>query len=94
MLLYFSFLSEVGILSSYAFVHPNSRYIGKFFTLFMAGLGYLLHVRYWQAYNTTRYFGNYPIYPADIQRMIENNDARYAFRWLENNYMEISDGLE
>ena len=42
---------------------------------------------YLQSYNVSRYFGNFAAYPKDIQRMVENNDARYAFRWMEDNYM-------
>ena len=72
-----------------AFVHPGSRYIGKFFTALTTFLGYQLHARYQQAHNSSRYFGNFPRYPADIQRMIDNHDARYAFRWLRDDFMDI-----
>ena len=36
-----------------------------------------------------KYFGNYIAYPKDIQNMIDNNDARYAYRWLKDDYLEI-----
>ena len=71
-------------------MHPNSRYIGKFFTLFTTYLGFVVHRRYEQAYNCSRYCGNFPVYPKDIQRMIDNNDARYAYRWLNDSYLENS----
>ena len=72
-----------------AFVRPGSLYIGKCFTVLTTYLGYRLHVRYQQAYNSSRHFGNFPNYPPDIQRMVDNHDARYAFRWLQDDYMAI-----
>lgn len=50
--------------------------------------GWWLHRRYEKSYNSSQYFWNYPQYPKDIQKMIDNNDARYAYRWLAENYME------
>lgn len=74
------------MLASYAFVHPNSRYIGKFFTLLTTWLGYKVHEEYEEAYNHSRRFGNFWNYPADIRRMLDNNDSRYAFKWLRPDY--------
>jgi hypothetical protein len=37
---------QFGLISSYTFVHPNSKYIGKFFTLFTTWVGYLVHKDY------------------------------------------------
>ncbi len=69
------------------FVHKNSRYIGSFFIAGCTSFGYLLYRRYKKAYNSFRYFYNYSIYPKDIKKMIDNNDARYAYRWLKDNYL-------
>jgi hypothetical protein len=77
-------------LASYTFVHPNSKYIGKFFTLFTASVGYYIHIHYVQAYNASRRFGNFHNYPVEIQRMIDNNDSRYAYKWLKDSYRDIS----
>jgi hypothetical protein len=71
-------------------VHPNSKYIGKFFTLLTTWLGYKVHEQYVLAYNNSRRFGNFWNYPAEIQRMIDNNDARYAHRWLKDDYLAIT----
>ena len=38
----------------------------------------------------SRRFGNFHNYPKDIQRMIDNNDSRYAFQWLKDGYKEIA----
>ena len=78
------------MLASWSFVHPNSRYIGKFFTLFTTVVGYYVHVHYVQAYNASRRFGNFHNYPTDIQRMIDNNDSRYAWKWLKDSYHDIA----
>jgi hypothetical protein len=82
---------QFGVISSYAFVHPNSKYIGKFFALFTAWLGYRVHKDYAEAYNHSRLFGNFWKYPADIRRMIDNNDSRYAFKWLKDDYLAIEE---
>lgn len=78
------------MLASYTFVHPNSKYIGKFFTLFTTGVGYYIHLHYVQAYHVSRRFGNFHNYPVEIQRMIDNNDSRYAFKWLKDDYRDIA----
>ena len=78
------------MLASWTFVHPNSRYIGKCFTLFTTGFGYYIHLHYVQAYHACRRFGNFHNYPKDIQRMIDNNDSRYAFQWLKDGYKDIA----
>lgn len=78
------------MLGSVTFVHPNSKYIGKFFTLFTTAVGYYIHLHYIQAYNASRRFGNFHNYPVDIQRMIDNNDSRYAYKWLKDNYHDIA----
>lgn len=80
----------MGLLASWTFVHPNSQYIGKCFTLFTTGLGYYIHLHYVQAYQVCRRFGNFHNYPKDIQRMIDNNDSRYAFQWLKDGYKDIA----
>jgi hypothetical protein len=36
-----------------------------------------------QSHNTLRYCWNYYSYPKEIQKMIDNNDARYAHAWLK-----------
>jgi hypothetical protein len=72
------------------FVHPNSRYIGKVFTLFTTYLGYKAHENYEESYNHSRRFGNFWNYPLEIRRMIDNNDSRYAFKWLREDYLAIS----
>lgn len=77
-------------MASFAFVHPNSKYIGKFFTLFTTWLGYKVHEDYVTAYNHSRRFGNFWQYPVEIQRMIDNNDARYAHKWLKDDYLNIT----
>ena len=71
------------------FVHPNSKYIGKCFTLLTTWLGYKAHEQYTEYYNCSRRFGNFWNYPTDLRRMIDNNDARYAHRWLHEDYMKI-----
>lgn len=78
------------MLASYTFVHPNSKYIGKFFALFTTGIGYYIHLNYVQAYNVSRRFGNFYNYPAEIRHMLDNNDSRYAFRWLKEDYKDIA----
>lgn len=70
-------------------MRPGSKYIGKCFGLFTTYLGYQIHLRYAQAYKTSQYFGNFGVYPKDIQSMIDNNDSRYAFRWLKDDYLSI-----
>jgi hypothetical protein len=64
-------------------VHKNSKYIGKIFTSGLVGIGYLFGQRYIQSHNTLRYCWNYYSYPKEIQKMIDNNDARYAHAWLK-----------
>ena len=81
---------QFGVISSLAFVHPNSKYIGKCFTLFTTWLGYKIHQDYLESYNLSRRFGNFWLYPQDIRRMIDNNDARYAHRWLQQDYLNIT----
>ena len=71
-------------------MHPNSKYIGKCFTLFTTAVGYYIHLHYVQTYNVSRRFGNFHSYPSDIQRMIDNNDSRYAYKWLKENYHDIA----
>jgi hypothetical protein len=78
---------QFGVIASYAFVHPNSKYIGKCFTLLTTYLGYKAHTHYAETYNHSRRFGNFWNYPADIRSMIDNNDARYAFKWLKDDYL-------
>jgi hypothetical protein len=73
------------------FVHPNSQYIGKCFTLFTTYLGYKAHEHYSESYNISRRFGNFWNYPTDIKRMIDNNDSRYAYRWLQDDYLKIEE---
>lgn len=46
-------------------------------------------MRYERSFNAFRYTYNYDLYPTDIQKMIDNNDSRYAYRWCKDNYMEI-----
>ena len=80
---------KFGLISSFAFVHPNSQYIGKFFTLFTTWLGYKVHEQYTESYNHSRRFGNFWNYPVEIRRMIDNNDSRYAHRWLKEDFLQI-----
>lgn len=49
-------------------------------------MGYKVHEEYEEAYNHSRRFGNFWNYPADIRRMLDNNDSRYAFKWLRPDY--------
>jgi hypothetical protein len=63
--------------------------VGKFFTLFTTFLGYQAHLHYAESYNISRRFGNFWNYPEDIRNMIDNNDARYAHRWLQEDYLKI-----
>ena len=77
------------MISSKVFVHPNSAYIGKFSTLAFIYAGYLFAKRHEQAYNLARFSQNFDLFPVDIQRMIDNHDARYAYRWMEANYLDI-----
>jgi hypothetical protein len=78
---------QFGVISSLAFVHPNSKYIGKCFTLLTTLLGYKAHLHYVETYNHSRMFGNFWNYPAEIRSMIDNNDARYGFKWLKDDYL-------
>lgn len=78
---------QIGIIGSYTFVHKNSKYIGKCFTTGMTYIGYLLSCRYVQSYNCFKYFDNFANYPSDIKKMVDNNDARYAHRWLRDDYL-------
>lgn len=52
-------------------------------------LGYRMHLHYAESFHHSQRFGNFWNYPADIRRMIDNNDARYAHRWLREDYLEI-----
>lgn len=70
-------------------MHKNSLYIGKFFTLLGGFCGHSVANRYQQHHSILKYFGNYDKYPADLQKAIDNNDARYGHRWLQDNYTEI-----
>ena len=79
------------MLTSYGFVHPSSRYVGKFWTAFTTWVGYKMAQEYDEVYHRSRRFGNFWNYPADIRRMIDNNDARYAFRWLGVDYLARAD---
>lgn len=86
---WFAIITQIGVIGSFVFVHGNSKFIGKCFTLATTYGGYLLAKRYQQSYNVFRYFENYPNYPSDIKKMIDNNDARYAHRWLKDGYLDI-----
>jgi hypothetical protein len=67
---------------SLSFVHPNSKYIGKFFTLFTTYLGWKCSLRLNEHYNYSKRVANFHLYPRDIQRTLDNNDYRYARKWL------------
>ena len=84
-------MKQLGVLTSYGFVHPSSRYVGKFWTAFTTWVGYKMAQEYDEVYHRSRRFGNFWNYPADIRRMIDNNDARYAFRWLGVDYLARAD---
>ena len=45
------------------FVHKNSHYIGKLFTLLTTTLGYAMYLRYEQSYHASRRFLNFNSYP-------------------------------
>lgn len=77
-------------MGAFSFVHPGSMYIGKVFTLGTTYGGWWLANRYEKSYNSFRYFSRFPHYPTDIQKMIDNNDARYAHRWLKDTYLDIN----
>lgn len=64
-------------------------YIGKLFTLFTTYVGYAYHSKYNEAYNFSRRFTNFWNYPTEIRRMIDNNDSRYAYKWLKEDYLNI-----
>lgn len=55
----------------------------------MAGLGYWVADRYQKSHNSFKYFAQFAHYPIDIRKAIDNNDARYAHRWLKDNYLNI-----
>ena len=55
----------------------------------MAACGYFYSRRFNQSYNCFRYFYNYEKFPTEIQKMIDNKDARYAHRWLKDDYQQI-----
>ncbi len=80
---------QFGAVASYAFVHPNSLYIGKFFIAFTTLLGYKISEYYQEGYNFSQRFGNFYNYPSEIRRMIDNNDARYAYKWIRDDYTKI-----
>jgi hypothetical protein len=77
------------MVGSYAFVHKSSPYIGKIFTAGSTYTGYYFAKRHHQHYNSLRIFHNFPYFPTDIQKMVDNTDARYAHRWLKDDYMKI-----
>lgn len=80
---------QIGVISSKAFVHPGSQYIGKISTLAFIYGGYLFAQRHQQAYNLARFTQNFDVFPIDIQRMIDNHDSRYAYRWMQPDYLQI-----
>lgn len=80
---------QIGLITSKAFVNPQSLYIGKISTLAFVFGGYLFAQRHVKAYNLARYTQNFELFPRDIQKMIDNNDARYAYRWMQPDYLEI-----
>ena len=71
-----------GLAGSFSFVHANSLYIGKLFTLLTTVMGYKLYERSLEDYNFSRRTGMFPYYPKEIQQMLEFNDFRYGREWL------------
>ena len=63
-------------------MHHNSKYIGKFFTLFTTYLGWRVSLKAKEHYNYSKRVANFHLYPREIQRTLDNNDYRYARTWL------------
>lgn len=38
--------------------------------------------------------GNYQLYPREIQMALDNNDYRYAEKWLEKGWLESVNGVQ
>jgi len=70
------------VVGSLSFVHPNSKYIGKFLTLFTTYLGWKAAIKTHQHYNYSKDVANFDLYPRDIRQALDNHDYRYARRWL------------
>lgn len=75
-------LIQLGVAGSWSFVHRNSKYIGKFFTLLTTWLGWKVALKANEHYNYSKRVTNFHLYPKEIQRALDNNDFRYARQWL------------
>lgn len=74
---------QTGVATSFSFVHKNSKYIGKFSTLLMTYLGWRAYLIVDEYYNFSRRVCNFNLYPKEIRMMLDNNDHRYARKWLD-----------
>lgn len=72
----------MGLAGSLSFVHRDSKYIGKVFTLFTTYFGWKSSLKLVEHYNFSKRVANFDLYPKEIQRMLDNNDYRYARKWL------------